>query len=222
MRGGNQGGDTSGRSQYWEVDQIRYEYQYVLPKAFFGIEEIWLGEFFKVPITHKERTLLLEGFINPSYFGGFSFIMSTLDQNLRELDLQKIIAHAVHYQTASVAKRLGWAPTLHHFDVHGLSIEAAVLPVGWQQRTIEVRNENTSNATGCCVEAHDLAISKLVAFRDKDRNFVRTLIVEKFIDPIELSRLLNQLPKNPRVTPELIAKIEEWIRGVLRDIRSRT
>src|SRR4051812_31764526 len=43
------------------------------------------------------------------------------------------------------------------FYVHALSIEAAVLPLGWQKRAIEVRNENTSNKTGWCVEAHDLA-----------------------------------------------------------------
>jgi predicted transcriptional regulator of viral defense system len=107
MRTGKRDRNTE-HSQYWEIDQIRYEYLYVLPRSFFGIEEIWLGEFFKVPITDKERTLL-EGFINPSYFGGFSFIMSILDQHLREVDVQKLVAHAVRYQTASVIKRLGWA-----------------------------------------------------------------------------------------------------------------
>ena len=61
--------------------------------------------------------------------------------------------------------------------MHGVSIDAAVLPTGWQERAIEVRNENTRDNTGWCVEAHDLAASKLVAFRDKDKDFVRTLLV---------------------------------------------
>lgn len=74
------------------------------------------------------------------------------------------------------------------FYVHGVSIEAAVLPSGWQKRAIEVCNENTRNNTGWCAEAHDLAASKLVAFRDKDRDFVRTLIVEKLIAPAKLCR----------------------------------
>jgi hypothetical protein len=64
------------------------------------------------------------------------------------------------------------------YYVHGLAIEAAVLPAGWQRRAIAVRNANTGNGTGWCVEAHDLAASKLVAFRQKDREFVRTLIAE--------------------------------------------
>jgi hypothetical protein len=106
------------------------------------------------------------------------------------------------------------------FYVHGLSIEAAILPIGWEKRAIEVRNDNTNNKTGRCVEAHDLAVSKLVAFREKDRDFVRVLLVEGLIDPRKLYRRLHQLPNNPRVTPKLIATIEAWVRGVLKDIRS--
>ncbi len=60
----------------------------------------------------------------------------------------------------------------HGFYVHGVSIETAVVPRGWQQRTKVVRNENTLGATGYCLEAHDLAVSKLAAWRDKDREFV--------------------------------------------------
>lgn len=108
MRGQKADQNTDSHSQFWEIDHVRYEYMYVLPRSFFGIEEIWLGEFFKVPITDKERTLL-EGFINPSYFGGFGFVMSILDQHSRELSIPRLVAHAVQYQTGSVAKRLGWA-----------------------------------------------------------------------------------------------------------------
>jgi hypothetical protein len=107
------------------------------------------------------------------------------------------------------------------FYVHGVSIDAAVLPIGWEKRVIKVRNDNTRNRTGRCVEAHDLAVSKLVAFRDKDRDFVRTPLVERLIDPRKLHRRLHQLPNNPRVTPKLIATIEAWLRGVLKDIRRR-
>ena len=107
------------------------------------------------------------------------------------------------------------------FYVHGVPIEAAVLPTGWEERAIEVRNENTRNYTGWCVEAHDLAASKLVAFRDKDRDFVRTLLVEKLIDPSKLYRRLDQLSNNPRVKPELLAVIKAWVSGVLKDIAKR-
>jgi hypothetical protein len=104
------------------------------------------------------------------------------------------------------------------FYVHGVSIDAAILPTGWEKRAIAVRNENTRNATGWCVEAHDLAVSKLVAFRDKDKDFVRTLLVENLIAPKKLLLRLRQLPKHPTLTPKLLELIEEWISGVLKDI----
>jgi len=107
------------------------------------------------------------------------------------------------------------------FYVHGVSIDAAVLPTGWQRRAFAVRNDNTRNCTGRCVEAHDLAVSKLVAFREKDRDFVRILLLEKLIKPRTLALRLHQLPKHSRVTPQLLAVIEQWIGGVLKDIASR-
>lgn len=104
------------------------------------------------------------------------------------------------------------------FYVHGVPVDTAVLPTGWEKRAIAVRNENTSNYTGWCVEAHDLAASKLVAFREKDKDFVRTLIVEKLIGTSKLYRRIDQLSNNPRVKPELLAVIKTWIGGVLKDI----
>ena len=107
------------------------------------------------------------------------------------------------------------------FYVHGLSIDAAVLPSGWQKRTIAVRNHNTRYKTGWCVEAHDLAASKLVAFREKDRDFVRVLIVENLIKPATLRRRLGALPDRPQVTARLRQAIDGWIAGVLSDITRR-
>ena len=44
-----------------------------------------------------------------------------------------------------------------------------------------VRNANTGDGTGLCLEVHDLAISKLVAGRDKDFDFVRGLLRHKLV-----------------------------------------
>lgn len=107
------------------------------------------------------------------------------------------------------------------FYVHGLSIDAAVLPGGWQKRAIAVRNDHTRNKTGWCLEAHDLAASKLVAFREKDRDFVRVLFVENLIRPTTLQRRLRALPDRPQVTKQLRNEIDAWIRGVLKDLRRR-
>lgn len=76
------------------------------------------------------------------------------------------------------------------FYVHGLPIEAATLPEGWQDRAVSVSGAGTKPATGFCLEAHDLAASKLAAFREKDRRFVRTLIVEGLVGA---DRLLSRV-----------------------------
>lgn len=93
---------------YWEIAGVCYEYIFVTRAAFFGIEEIWMSEFFKVPITDPERTLL-EGFISPRYFGGLGEILSILESHLGTVNVDKLINYALHYQKAAVIKRLGWA-----------------------------------------------------------------------------------------------------------------
>lgn len=105
----------------------------------------------------------------------------------------------------------------HGFYVHGVSIDTAVLPQGWERRAIRVKNANTRQAEGLCVEAHDLAISKLIAFREKDRDFVRVLVTERLVAPRKLLLRLRQLPQHPRATREVRTRIEAWIRGVVRD-----
>lgn len=74
----------------------------------------------------------------------------------------------------------------HGFYVHGVSIEAAILPDGWEARAVRVQNENTRNNIGWCIEAHDLAASKLAAYRDKDREFVRDLLQRELIHAAKL------------------------------------
>ena len=91
----------------------------------------------------------------------------------------------------------------HGFYVHGLLIEeAAALPQGWEHRSTPVVDEIlTRGKIGWCVEAHDLAASKLAAFRPKDRDFVRVLLTEEMIgvriliERIELLKLDEQLRK---------------------------
>lgn len=104
------------------------------------------------------------------------------------------------------------------FYVHGVPIEAAVLPAGWERRAIAVRNANTNGRTGWCVEAHDLAASKLVAFRDKDRDFVRVLIADELVKPRKLQLRVSQLPRGDRLNEQHRDRIVTWVRGIVRDL----
>ncbi len=102
----------------------------------------------------------------------------------------------------------------HGFYVHGLSLEAAALPEGWQGRAIKVQNENTRQNTGYCAEAHDLAASKLAAFRDKDRSFVRVLLVKGLIDADTLASRIEDIRCSPKVRERLL----RWLHGTREDL----
>jgi hypothetical protein len=96
----------------------------------------------------------------------------------------------------------------HGFYVHCLPIEeAATLPPGWEQRVTRVFGEiSTNGKTGWCVEAHDLAASKLVAYREKDRDFVRILLIEGMINIETLIERIRSL----RIDENLHERLVQW------------
>ena len=111
-------------------------------------------------------------------------------------------------QIDAVLGELSMFHSTHGFYVHGLSIEAATLPSGWEARAQIIQNENTRENRGICVEAHDLAASKLVAFRAKDRMFVRTLLTEGMIGATRLTRVIALLPIAPGDRERLVSWVE--------------
>ena len=102
------------------------------------------------------------------------------------------------------------------FYVHGVPLESATMPDGWRDRVIAVRNENTRQCTGWCVEVHDLAASKLNAFRDKDRTFVRVLLIEGLVQENELISRIASLPI-PQTDRE---RWTSWVRSTCLELRS--
>ena len=62
------------------------------------------------------------------------------------------------------------------YYAHGVAEDTAILPAGWKDRLITVRNANTGNGCGLCLEVHDLAVAKLAAGREKDNSFVAELL----------------------------------------------
>jgi hypothetical protein len=73
-----------------------------------------------------------------------------------------------------------------------VSTEADVYPKNRPERTD--RNANTRGATGWCLEAHDLVLSKYVAAREKDDRFVRAALAAKLVVRDTLLERLKGLP----------------------------
>ena len=70
---------------------------------------------------------------------------------------------------------------LHGYYAQGVGPETARLPSGWEDRLVVVKNENTNGIAGLCLEVHDLAVSKFVAGRSKDLEFIQELIRHEMI-----------------------------------------
>ena len=78
------------------------------------------------------------------------------------------------------------------YYAHGVAEETAILPAGWKNRLVTVRNANTGNGCGLCLEVHDLAVAKLAAGREKDSSFVTGLLRHKLADPLIIESRLRQ------------------------------
>lgn len=79
---------------------------------------------------------------------------------------------------------------LYGYYAQGVDESTAILPRGWRDRLIQVKNENTRGKTGWCLEPHDLVVAKTVAGREKDLKFLEGAARGKLV---ELDRLLARL-----------------------------
>jgi hypothetical protein len=89
----------------------------------------------------------------------------------------------------------------------GVSLTTAVLGPGWKDRVIVYENRNTAPDSGLCLEPHDLVASKLVAGREKDRQFAAALLRMQLVDPIVLLERIDALP----VADAVKGRLGQWI-----------
>lgn len=105
----------------------------------------------------------------------------------------------------------------HDFYVHGVSPGTATLPDGWEDRLVMVRSESTRQNTGWCLQGYDLAASKLVAFREKDRDFVRVLLGERLLEPATLQQRLTTLP----ISKPDRDRLAKWVRHTAAELAAQ-
>ncbi len=106
---------------------------------------------------------------------------------------------------------IGEASPFHQtfgYYAHGVGEETAVLPTGWKDRLIPFNTAATGGATGLCLEVHDLAISKLVAGREKDLGYIRVLLQHRIADPNVLRQRLGQTSLAPALHAICSARLE--------------
>lgn len=99
------------------------------------------------------------------------------------------------------------------FDYYaqGVGPETAVLPEGWQERLVTIQNSNTDLKIGYCLDPHDLAVSKLIANREKDKAFVEHMLLHKMIDPAVLLQRLRRLVEQLGYSAAQTAALNLWV-----------
>lgn len=84
------------------------------------------------------------------------------------------------------------------YYAHGVGPEAVTAPAGWQDRLVPIEVPATGHqeatVTAWCIEVHDLVISKLVANRSHDHEFVEEAIRSGLVDEGQLRRGVELLP----------------------------
>ncbi|GAA2917517.1 hypothetical protein JOD62_002867 [Microbacterium keratanolyticum] len=92
---------------------------------------------------------------------------------------------------------------LSEFDLeHGIHIDSvspntATLPEGWEGRLVPISaiGEDGTEVIGLCLDPYDACVSKLVAFREHDREFVGHMIRAALVKPATiLDRLMGLAP----------------------------
>jgi len=94
------------------------------------------------------------------------------------------------------------------YYAQGVGETTATLPAGWQERLVPIRNPNTRGATGWCLEIHDLLISKLVPWRDKDQRFVSAALSHGLADVATLRSRLAETDLADEMRSAVAARIE--------------
>ena len=97
---------------------------------------------------------------------------------------------------------------LHGYYAQGVGKETAVLPEDWEGRLVAVNNENTNGVTGYCLDVHDLAISKMIAMRSKDVDFVQELVRHGMIEKKTILRRLKQTDVEDSIRRTVRARLE--------------
>jgi len=92
---------------------------------------------------------------------------------------------------------------------HGVGPRTAILPLRWRERAVTIASPSTGGVTGICPAPADLAISKLAAWREKDRDFVQSLLRHGIVSTDDLRQRLEELE------PEIANRIEPRLRGLL-------
>lgn len=104
------------------------------------------------------------------------------------------------------------------YYAHGVGPETAKAPAGWEDRLVEVRIPprpgREESLVALCLELHDLVLSKAVASRDRDWDYVEIALREGLVDHDVLLARVDDLP----VAESSRRRVRSMLRGIQRKL----
>lgn len=109
------------------------------------------------------------------------------------------------------------------YYAHGLPPTACPLPPGWEQRLVPFHNANTRGVTALCLAPLDLASSKLVAGRDKDKEFVAEMLRHQLIEEQSLMEriALFEVAEQRRIALENLELVRVRLGVLVKEAKAR-
>lgn len=93
------------------------------------------------------------------------------------------------------------------YYAQGVGPGTAKLPRGWERRLVKVESPDTQPGKGLCLEAHDLALSKYAAGREKDLEFTRRMAEAGMLDKDILLKRLPTMDVDPAIKRLMLGRI---------------
>ena len=97
----------------------------------------------------------------------------------------------------------------HGVYAEGIHVETAILPEGWRMRLTHWDLQASLPARPRFLDPHDLAVSKLVAGREKDTAFVDALLRQGLLKVQTLRERAQHLPEG--LAASVVERIEGWL-----------
>lgn len=138
-----------------------------------------------------------------------------------EIDIYAPEADDVEFASEQIDGSIGQGSLFHNnfgYYGDGVSPATAKMPFDWQKRAIEYAGTECPGVIAVVPEEHDVALAKLVAWREKDQDWLTEGVKAGVLSlNVMASRLDRMPPKNPDGSPPA----REVLLGRLRLLATR-
>lgn len=117
-------------------------------------------------------------------------------------------------KSAAVEGSLGQLSPFHlmyGYYADGVEFSTATPPDGWEGRLVLFEPPGALPGRGLCLDAYDLAASKLAVGRVKDLEFVDALLRAGLLERAALAERIERLPRD-KVAAAFLARARSWVR----------